>query len=134
MIGDPIRIFNRAPWPLKAVKDGREYPIPVGESWMRSDVVRFAKEQNPIMGTEDPSTTLSESFISVVAADPKNQRDSLEPMDAEVLKHLSKERLDRTKLAPERQRATVGHRADFPTRRVGVEAPTPGMHEAGQRF
>jgi hypothetical protein len=134
MIGDPIRILNKAPWPLKVVKDGREHDIPMGESWLRGDLLLFAKEQNPVMGTENPSTTQSESFIAVIASDPKMQRDPLDLYDEETLKVLSKERINRSLLAPERQRATVGHRADFPKGRVGVESPTSGMHEPGQRF
>jgi hypothetical protein len=135
MTGPIVQIFNRAPWPLKAIKDGRTYDIPVGFSHMTADVVPFAKLQNPLMGSEDPNTLQFESLISVVipAGDPKRvQRDPLDALPAEVIRAMPIERINRSLLDPSRQ-ATEERATQFPRGRVGVEAPTEGFRDLIQK-
>jgi len=133
MVGDIVQIFNRAPWPLKAIKDGRTHEIPVGISHMTADVVPFAKAQNPLMGSEDPNTLQFESLVSVVipANDPRKrvQRDPLDALPAEVIKAMSHERINRSLLDPDRQFGVEERPTMFPRGRVGVEAPTEGFTE-----
>lgn len=129
-IGQIVKILNRAPWPLKVMKDGRQHDIPVGESHITEDLVPFARQQNPVMGTEDPNSLQYESLVSVIVKDPKNQRHPLDLLDAELLKSLSVERIDRSLLPPDRQtNVRVTHMPQFPApgRRVGLEAPSENM-------
>ena len=127
--GNIIQIFNRTSRTLQVRKDGRTFPIPPGYSHITEDVLRFAKEQNPVPGTEDPNTLVFESLISVVAPKGKTQRDSLDEIPEEVLAALAKERIDRTLLDPNRQHGAEVRQTMFPRGRVGIESPTPGMRE-----
>lgn len=133
MIGDYIQVFNRAPHSITIVKDGRHYAIPSGGPHpCRSDLIALGKDQNPIPGTGDPGSTICESLLSVVAAPGDSQIDSLDPIPAEVLAALPKERLNRHLLAPERQHGIEVARPDFPKGRVGVEQPSGGMLDPGK--
>lgn len=49
-----ITVVNRAPIPITARFDGQEIVIPVGESPLPSQTINYAKNQNPIMGSQDP--------------------------------------------------------------------------------
>jgi len=134
MIGDNVQVFNRAPFPLTAIKDGRSYRIPVGRSWMRTDVIPFAKAQNPIMGSEDPTSPYFESLVSVVAPEGREQPESepLDPIPQAVLDALPKERLNRNLMDSDRQQNVEEVKTTFPTRRVGMEAPSDGMIDPGK--
>lgn len=131
MVGSIIQIFNRAPFALKATKDGRDYPIPVGLSHITSDILPYAKNQNPVPGTENPETLEFESLVSYVHPDPKKQRDPLDPIPADVLAAMPVERIDRGLLQPDRQNATALHPM-FPKGRVGIDSPTAGMRDPGK--
>lgn len=133
MVGSIIQIFNRAPFPLICTKGGRDYPIPVGLSHITSDLLRYAKNQNIVPGTEDPNTLITESLISVVAPPGQRQPESepLDPIPLDVLMAMPKERLDRNLLDLAAQAASTQHMASFPTRRVGIETPTPSMIDPG---
>ncbi len=134
MVGSIIQIFNRAPFPLICTKGGRDYPIPMGLSHITSDLLRYAKNQNIVPGTEDPNTLITESLISVVAPPGVKQPDT-EPLDAiplEVLMAMPKERLDRNLLDLAAQAASTQHMSSFPTRRVGIEQPVNSMIDPGK--
>lgn len=134
MIGDNVEVFNRAPFPLTAIKDGRSYRIPVGRSWLRSDVIPFAKAQNPIMGSEDPTSPYFESLVSVVAPAGIKQLTSepLDPIPQAVIDALPKERLNRNLMDSDRQQNVEEIATTFPQRRVGIESPTEGMTDPGK--
>jgi len=132
MTGNIIQIFNRAPFGLIATKDGRDFPIPPGYSHITSDLLRFAREQNPIPGSEDPYTTSFESFISVVAPKGRPQKDSLETVSQDMIDLLPKERINRAMLSPEAQQAETMATSGFPRGRIGVENATPGMVDPGK--
>ena len=124
-----LEVFNRTDRALIATKDGQEYPIPPGRSHLRADVVPFAKTQNPVPGTDDGATF--ESLISVVEQDPARQRDPLDLLPQAILALMSKERLDRSTLAPDRQ---DGHELTFRKFRraeVSLADPTDGMLDPG---
>lgn len=126
MIGDNVEIMNRAPWPLTVMKDGRSYTIPVGKSWLRADIVSYAKAQNPIMGTDDPNGPEFESLIGIVAPKGLKQVDAIDPLPKSVLESMPKERINRALLDADRQ-AAVETPTRFPKGRVGVEQPSEGM-------
>lgn len=134
MIGEYVQVFNRSALPITITKDGRQYTLKPGLGHLRSDLILLGKNQNPIMGTENHGSTVTESYLSVVAEDPAKQIDPLDSLDLETMKLLPEERLDRNTMAPERQKTTRVKRGDFPKGRVGVEQPTSGMHEPGQKF
>lgn len=134
MTGDIITVFNRAPHTLIVMKDGREYQLPPGYSQITRDIFPFARQQHPLPGSEDPSTTLFESFVSYVANPRANetQRDSLDPVPQDVIDMLPKERINRMLLPPGRQNGTVAAHHAFPRGRVGVEHPSEGMLDPGK--
>ena len=134
MIGDYVQVFNRSALPITITKDGRQYVLKPGLGHLRSDLIMLGKNQNPVMGTENPGSTVTESYLSIVAEDPTKQSDPLDAVPLEVMRALPKERLDRNLLAPERQRGMEVGRPDFPKGRVGVEQPAAGMHEPDQKF
>lgn len=129
-IGAIVQVFNRAPWTLSVMKDGRQYQLPPGLSHVTADIVPFARNQNPILGTEDPNDLSYQSLVSVVNPDPSQQdhlRHPLDPIDAETLAAMPKERIDRSLLAPDRQTNVRELTVPFPSRRVGVEAASENM-------
>lgn len=129
-IGSIVQVFNRAPWPLVVMKDGRQYHLPVGFSHVTADIVPFARNQNPILGTEDPNDLSYQSLVSVVNPIPEQQdhlRHPLDPIDAETIAAMPKERIDRSLLPPDRQAGVQELSVPFPNRRVGVEAVSENM-------
>jgi hypothetical protein len=131
MVGPIIQIHNRAPFAVIVTKGGRDTAIPPGRSHITADLLRYAKEQNPVHGTEDPNTLITESLISYVNPDPKRQTDPLDDLPIEVLQAMPKERLNRGLLAPDRQVTSEIHMPGFPRGRVGMEQPSPGILEPG---
>ena len=50
-----VELVNRAPIDLSVTFDGQSKPLPaVSSTMVPKTVVQFAKNQNPIMGTQDP--------------------------------------------------------------------------------
>ena len=49
-----VTVVNLAPVPLSVTFDGQQSTIPVGESMVPKVVVPYAKNQNPVMGSQDP--------------------------------------------------------------------------------
>lgn len=129
-VGSIIEVFNRAPYPLNVKKDGREFKIPVGRSHITSDLLHFAKQQNPIPGTEDPGTLTFQSLISYIAPEGQPQRDPLDAIPLEVLQAMPKERMDRNKLDPHRQNSTELAMHSFP-KATRIEQPSREMAEEG---
>lgn len=130
--GPIVQIYNRTTRQLLATKDGRQYPIPPGFSHLNSDIVDYARNQNPVPGSEDPNTLAFESLISRVASDDARQIDPLDDIPEEVLAALPGERLDRSKLGPDRQGAVEMPTRHFPKGRVGVDGVTEGMTDPGK--
>ncbi len=125
MRGNILCLINRTSHQLKYTKDGRDYTLEPGENYVNSDHVRFARVQNPIMGTRDPYTLQSQFLVGI-----KGKDDCSEIPD-EVLAMLPKEVLDRS-LMPGDLQKVVERRTGFPTRgRIGVEAPSVGMIDPG---
>ncbi len=51
---DLVTVVNRTPIPLTVRFDGQEIVIPIGESPVPALTIPYAKNQNPIMGSQDP--------------------------------------------------------------------------------
>lgn len=70
-----VKVFNRTTGTkternLSARWDGQEMTLPPGESFLPKHVVHYAKNQNPIMGSEDDIDPSSfESLIGIVGKD-----------------------------------------------------------------
>jgi hypothetical protein len=116
-----VTVINRTDRTLTVVKDGQEYDVPPGESPMRADVIPYAKNQNPVPGSDDG--TFFESLIAV-----KGSKDPVDPLSSELLS-VFVERLDRSSLAPDRQ---DGHKIDFARLRraqISLQNPTEGFSD-----
>lgn len=130
MIGDPIQVFNRAPYALSFIKDGRERTLPPGLSYITADCFNYARTQNPIPGTEDPQNGKFTSLVSYVDPDPAKQKDALDTIPLEVLQSMPKERIDRNELAGDRRNAQTLS-TPFPKGRVGMEDVPQGLMDPG---
>ena len=127
MTGGIISVFNRAPHKLSCVKDGRVYDFPGHElTYITEDVLMYARAQNPVMGSDDPTTLQFESLISrVETRRGYPQRHSLEPLSAADLQKLPLERINRSMLDLVAQTAQ-SFAAAFP-RSAHIEGPSAGM-------
>lgn len=52
---EQVEVFNRSPITLTVRYDGQELDIPPGKAFLPKKTVRFALNQNPIMGSQDPN-------------------------------------------------------------------------------
>ena len=60
-----LTLFNRSSKPLEGLWNGRHHVIPVGEStFPRLQAEKF-REQNPVMGSEDPNTLERDYLIAI---------------------------------------------------------------------
>jgi hypothetical protein len=50
-----VNVYNRAPVKLYVMFDGQREPLEPGENELPDLTVMFAKNQNPIMGSQDPN-------------------------------------------------------------------------------
>jgi hypothetical protein len=69
---DMVPIVNRAPIPLSVTFDGQTSTVNPGEGFLPSVTVRYAKNQNPVMGSVDPnnpSISGGDYLIGVVGKD-----------------------------------------------------------------
>lgn len=128
--GQLAQVFNRCPTrTLQYTVDGRRYTLKPGLNNILDFHIPFARAQNAVPGSQDPSVPTS--FDSIVGIPDKT--DCSELM-AEYLDALGKEKLDRNLLPPDRQIAVERPMAtrDYPNRRAGIEAATPGMVQPGR--
>lgn len=125
MTGEIILVINRLTFrDLQVTKDGRHYTLKPGENHINSDLLRFARAQNPIPGTRDP---VDLTYTSLVGVPGKHD---CTPIDEDEYTAMAGagEALDRSKLDPKRQHVTFQHvPGPDPRKRVGIEAPTLGM-------
>jgi hypothetical protein len=129
MTGAVICLVNRSPWPLLVTKDGRQTRLEPGDNYVNADIVRFAKQQHPIPGTQDPYNPYVCQFLVGV----KGTNDPIDPLPQELLELLPSERIDRTKMPVDKQR-TIEKNVPFPRGRVAMEDPTAGILEPGDTF
>jgi hypothetical protein len=100
--GDTVTIVNRAPWPLNVRWDGKDVTLQPGETpGFPRMAVPYAKNQNPLMGSEDPyDPTKFEYLVGVKGS----KKDNLEPLTAaEIEQHkTAPQRLNREIIAADR--------------------------------
>lgn len=99
-LGEIVTIVNRTNQPLEVIMNGEIKTLYPGENpgipW---EWVRFAKNQHPVMGTEDPRFPMSlRSFISKVGV--LGTKDPIDPIDDSG--NPAVERMDAS-LLPERE-------------------------------
>lgn len=129
MVGPVICLVNRAPFPINVTKDGKHTLLVPGENYVNSDLVRFAKAQHPIPGTQNPYNPYICQFLVGV----RGSDDPTDPLTKELLDMLPLEKLDRTKYPVEKQRV-VEKQVAFPKGRVAMEEPTRGISDPGGTF
>lgn len=100
--GDTVTIVNRAPWPINVRWDGRDVVLQPGETpGFPRLAVPYAKNQNPLMGSEDPHDPTKFQYLVGVRG---VKRDICDPLtDEEILQHTtSPQRLNRALMQEER--------------------------------
>lgn len=75
-----IPIVNRGRLPLVVTFDGQQTTVPLGESTLPDVTLVYAKNQNPVMGTQDPDNPSLTGVQSLVAV---KGRDNCEPLSDE---------------------------------------------------
>jgi len=82
-----VTLVNRAPVSLTVMFDGQEKTLAPGDNSVPEMIVGFAKNQNPIMGTQDPNNphiSGSRYLVGVKVADGTPfYGDEIEPLTAE---------------------------------------------------
>jgi hypothetical protein len=76
-----VCIVNRTPIALNVRFDGQDMPLEVGESFIPAVAVPYAKNQNPIMGSQDPtnpSLSGARYLIGVKVKKGERQHDPIE--------------------------------------------------------
>jgi hypothetical protein len=121
----PTKVINRTSRPLSYIADGRVYTLQPGVNIIPSTHVRFAKSQNPVMGSEDYYTL---SFDSLIGVDGK---DDCSPIPDELLESAI-ERFDRSSMSAEsRKVAVVEARYQIKTRAQVESLTSPDTVVAG---
>lgn len=129
MVGPVICLINRAPFPMNVTKDGKHTLLQPGRNYVNSDLVRFAKAQHPIPGTQDPYNP----YICQYLVGVEGTQDPVDELTQDLLDMLPKERLDRTKYPLGKQRI-IEKEVPFPRGRVAMEEPTDSIMNPGDTF
>lgn len=75
---DMAEVINLAPIPLRVTFDGQSIDIPPGKSMLPKVVVAYAKNQNPIRGTQSPNNpTISGAQYLINIAGGKGRQEPL---------------------------------------------------------
>lgn len=98
MIGNPVVLHNRTSKPLEFTADGRHYVLQPGDNHgFLEGHVRFACNQNPLMGSEDYYTLEFTSKVGVKGTPELEKQWPCTPIDDETveLAAMEVERLNR---------------------------------------
>jgi hypothetical protein len=89
VFAETVTLVNRAPIDLSVQFDGQSKTLTPGDNIVPQIVVSFAKNQNPIMGTQDPYNPHISGCQFLVGV--KGTRDPIEPLTPEEwADHLDK--------------------------------------------
>lgn len=124
--GKIVCLVNRTSKKLQATKNGIVTVLQPGDNYVNADLIRFAKNQNPMRGSQDPNNPLVMEYLVGV----KDTPDNCEPITDEDLSFLPSERINRSLLAKDRRNATEEPQR-FPRGRVGMDQPTAGLVDPG---
>ena len=97
MNGNPVVLVNRTNAPLTFTADGRSHALQPGKNYgFLEGHARFAKGQNPLLGSEDYYTLEYQSLVGVEGVD------DCDPIPTEVLEAVAEaEGFDMNSMAPE---------------------------------
>lgn len=98
MVGEACIIINRTSRVLEVIKDGVVRKLQPGENHLSTDWIRFAKQQNPRMGTFDESGLSGEYLVGVKGFDSAADCEMLPPGKEHV---NAIEKFDRSKMSGE---------------------------------
>jgi hypothetical protein len=129
-LGEIAQVVNRTSKPLTYLVDGRRYTLKPGVNQVLDFHIPFAMAQNVLPGSADPN--VPSRYESLIGVPGKTDCDEL--LD-EYLALLPHERLDRSLLPKNRQtvRENEMSQRDMPRRRVGLESPTVGFTDPGDK-
>jgi hypothetical protein len=99
--GDTVTIINRVPWPLNVRWDGRDVVLQPGENAGFPKVaVMYAKNQNPIMGSEDVYDPSKAQFLVGV----KGTKDNCTTLTMDQIEQhqAAPQRINRQQIADDR--------------------------------
>ena len=82
---DTVSLFNRAPIELSVVFDGQSKTLAPGPNTVPAVVVPFAKNQNPIMGSQDPYNPHISGGKYLVGVE--NSKDNCTPLTLQEWEH-----------------------------------------------
>lgn len=114
-----VTVVNRTKNDLHGMWDGKHVTLPPGESTHPIRAAIAFKNQNPIMGTEDPYTSACEYKVGI-----KDHGDDISPWEPDGAEPL--ERLNRELVLGEGQGFVVQQRPVF--------SSGPGLTELPERF
>ena len=103
-----LTVVNRTSKTLAGTWDGRHYDIPPGKSSHPAIQARKFREQNPLMGSEDPQTLFSQYLIGI-----EEDGDDCSPVEQTA----SPERWNRAKTANPNVQVVKGNGALYATER-----------------
>lgn len=127
MVGEPVVLVNRTKRNLTFIADGRGYTLTPGDNYgYHTGHVRFAKSQNPVMGTEDYFSRTFQSLVGV-----KGTKDDCSLIDESAI--TASERFDVESLEPLAQKGRAVESARYrPSQgRLGPGAGTNAIPLAG---
>jgi hypothetical protein len=78
---EQVELFNRAPVDLTVQFDGQTKTLKPGANTVPGIVVQYAKNQNPVMGTQDPYNPHVSGCTYLVGV--VGSKDNVEPLTAE---------------------------------------------------
>jgi hypothetical protein len=107
--GEMVTLVNRAPWPLNVRFDGKDVVLTPGENHGFPRVaVNYAKNQNPLMGSEHPHDPSQFQYLVGV----KGSKDNC--------KGLTVEEIEQHRTAPQRlnRQIMAEERGDYKSREV----------------
>lgn len=126
---EQVELINRAPIELAVMFDGQTATLKVGSNFVPKVVVPFAKNQNPIMGTQDPYNPHISGCQFLVGV--KGTKDDITPLTVEEWEaHLQRPcREDEQQLFEDRYGADP--KAKLITYNKGKKTTARSRHDAG---
>jgi hypothetical protein len=133
IFAEQVELVNRAPVDISVQFDGQSKVLVPGVNIVPKIVVPYAKNQNPIMGTQDPYNPHISGcqYLVGVKVPSGKQKDPIEPLtDAEWADHLGKPcREDVQQLFEDRY--GTDFKAKLVTLNKGKKTTARSRHDAG---
>lgn len=95
-----VTVVNRSSKILKGTWDGRHYDIAPGSHMFPETMAMKFRDQNPIMGSEDPYTLQKQYLIGII-----EMKDDCTPIEQSDKVEI----WDRSKMSPQKQNVQVVH-------------------------